>query len=83
MSEAPTGNQQALEYEPSGGQTEDTVKLEALGPMVVNEDGTLSRITNWESMGEAERANVIRVIGKRNAKRLEKLKAQAADEPLR
>lgn len=32
-----------------------SVRLEALGPMVVNEDGTMSRITNWHAMNEYER----------------------------
>jgi hypothetical protein len=55
-------------------QPGQTVKLDALGPMVVNVDGTLSRISNWEKMTEMERKNTVRVIGKRNRERLAKLK---------
>ncbi|KAF2005771.1 hypothetical protein P154DRAFT_518486 [Amniculicola lignicola CBS 123094] len=52
------------------------VKLDHLGPMVVNRDGTLSRIGNWEGMTEIERANTVRVLGKRNMLRLGKLRAE-------
>ena len=51
-----------------------TVKLDHLGPMVVNQDGTLSRISNWDNMSEIEQKNTIRIIGKRNKQRLEALK---------
>ncbi|KAG1740166.1 uncharacterized protein EDB91DRAFT_361075 [Suillus paluster] len=44
----------------------ETVKLEALGPMVVNGDGTLSRIANWETMTEKEKVRTIRVVAARN-----------------
>jgi hypothetical protein len=50
------------------------VKLEHLGPMVVNEDGTLSRITNWDDMSELEKKNTLRIIGKRNVRRMEDLR---------
>ncbi|KAL1746634.1 hypothetical protein HDZ31DRAFT_33841 [Schizophyllum fasciatum] len=40
--------------------------LDELGPMVVNSDGTLSRIANWADMTEAERKNTLRVLSKRN-----------------
>ena len=35
--------------------TGEAVTLDAMGPVVVNSDGSLSRITNWERMEEAER----------------------------
>ncbi|KAJ3186908.1 hypothetical protein HDU85_006944 [Gaertneriomyces sp. JEL0708] len=63
----------------------EPVRLDALGPMVVNEaklsevycqNGTLSRISNWASMTGPEQTNVLRVIGKRNKIRLEKLREQ-------
>ncbi|KAF9694170.1 hypothetical protein EKO04_007938 [Ascochyta lentis] len=46
------------------------VKLDHLGPLVVNKDGSLSRIANWAGMTEVERGNVVRVLGKRNQLRL-------------
>jgi len=52
-----------------------TVKMDHLGPMVVNTDGTLSRITNWETMAEIEKKNTLRIITKRNKQRLEALKS--------
>lgn len=54
------------------------VSLDHLGPMVVNVDGTLSRIGNWEQMTEIERKNTLRVLGKRNKQRLEKLRSTEA-----
>ncbi|KAK7029863.1 putative fungal-specific transcription protein [Favolaschia claudopus] len=59
------------------------VKLDDLGPLVVNSDGTLSRIANWSTLTEAERANTIRVLSKRNKIRLaneeQKLQTGVAD----
>ncbi|KAI8084852.1 uncharacterized protein BX664DRAFT_337932 [Halteromyces radiatus] len=59
---------------------DDTYKLKELGPVVVNEDGTLSRINNWKDMTDIEKANVNRILLKRNRQRLERLKAAAAEE---
>ncbi|KAJ3727314.1 hypothetical protein DFJ43DRAFT_1086132 [Lentinula guzmanii] len=44
--------------------------LDELGPMVVNSDGTLSRIANWSNMTEAEQERTLRVLGSRNRLRL-------------
>lgn len=52
-----------------------TVRLDHLGPIVVNQDGTMSRISNWDKMTEIEKKNTLRVLGKRNKQRLEALKA--------
>ncbi|KAF9361703.1 hypothetical protein BGX26_000058 [Mortierella sp. AD094] len=52
------------------------LKLDILGPVVVNEDGTMSRIDNWHEMAEIEKANVRRILLKRNAQRLAKLRAE-------
>jgi hypothetical protein len=56
-----------------------SVKLDHLGPMVVNVDGTLSRISNWDKMADIEKENTLRIIGKRNQARLESLKAKAKE----
>ncbi|KAF2197119.1 hypothetical protein GQ43DRAFT_444513 [Delitschia confertaspora ATCC 74209] len=50
------------------------VKLDHLGPMVVNRDGTLSRIANWTEMSDIERKNTLRILGKRNQLRINALK---------
>ncbi|KAL4870652.1 hypothetical protein BDV12DRAFT_48045 [Aspergillus spectabilis] len=57
----------------------DGVKLDHLGPLIVNADGTLSRIGNWAQMTEIEQRNTLRVLGKRNKERMERLKAANAD----
>ncbi|RFU80128.1 hypothetical protein TARUN_2091 [Trichoderma arundinaceum] len=51
-----------------------TVKLDGLGPLVVNVDGTMSRIANWDKMAEIEKQNTLRIIGKRNQQRLAALR---------
>ena len=55
-----------------------TVSLDHLGPMVVNVDGTMSRISNWDKMAEIEKKNTLRIIGKRNKERLAALKEAGA-----
>ena len=56
------------------------VKLDKLGPVVVNSDGTLSRIANWHEMTEAEQQKTLRVVGKRNQSRMAALKAKADEQ---
>ncbi|TGJ79699.1 hypothetical protein E0Z10_g9062 [Xylaria hypoxylon] len=56
------------------------LRLDHLGPLVVNEDGTLSRIANWEQMADIERENTVRILGKRNQTRLAKLRAAESKE---
>lgn len=68
---------QRLDLSAEGGST---VSLDHLGPMVVNVDGTLSRIGNWEQMTEIERKNTLRILGKRNKQRLDALKAANAEQ---
>ena len=74
----------------------DALKLDELGPVVVNQvssfisptqtdsssrkDGTLSRIANWKEMSEIERKNTLRVLGKRNQARMAELKQQSSSE---
>ena len=54
------------------------VKLDHLGPMVVNKDGTLSRIANWDKMADIERQNTLRILGKRNQLRVGNLRDEEA-----
>jgi predicted Fe-S protein YdhL (DUF1289 family) len=56
------------------------VKLDHLGPLIVNADGTLARISNWLQMTEIEKRNTLRVLGKRNKARMDALKAKQAEE---
>lgn len=55
------------------------VKLDHLGPLVVNKDGTLSRIANWDKMAEIEKQNTLRILGKRNQLRLGNLKSKGEE----
>lgn len=63
-----------MKLDVSGGSS--AVQLDHLGPVVVNEDGTLSRIGNWPEMNEIERKNTLRILGKRNQLRLTKLRGE-------
>ncbi|RKP13915.1 hypothetical protein BJ684DRAFT_15726 [Piptocephalis cylindrospora] len=51
-----------------------TARLESLGPVVVNVDGSISRINNWAEMAPIERSNVERILLKRNRQRLDALR---------
>lgn len=56
-----------------------TVKIDKLGPLVVNTDGTVGRITNWDQMTEREQQNTLRLIGRRNQQRMAALRAEGKD----
>ncbi|KAG6126427.1 hypothetical protein E4U12_006520 [Claviceps purpurea] len=81
-------NKPALLPSPSDGATTtldvsgegSTVKLDHLGPLVVNTDGTMCRIGNWAQMSSIEKENTLRILGKRNKQRLEVLKKKKAEE---
>lgn len=45
-----------------------------LGPVVVSEDGGLRHIDNWQEMTTSEREATERIISKRNAARLKRLR---------
>lgn len=64
---------QKLDVGGGGGQG-STVSLDHLGPIVVNTDGSMSRISNWEQMTEMEKKNTLRIVGKRNQQRLQALR---------
>ena len=60
------------------------LQLEALGPIVLNSDGSMSRIPNWAEMSSEEKASAQRLIAKRNARRKDELllKLSEEDNPL-
>ncbi|KAJ8595022.1 hypothetical protein M405DRAFT_783863 [Rhizopogon salebrosus TDB-379] len=66
----PSSNDVSARQVPLGSS--ETVKLDNLGPLVVNSDGTLSRVANWENMTEQERERATRVLAARNRTRLAK-----------
>ncbi|WVF70408.1 hypothetical protein IAT40_005198 [Kwoniella sp. CBS 6097] len=52
----------------------NVVKLDRLGPMIINSDGTLSRIQNWQDLHPIEQERTVRLlVKKRNVVRLQKL----------
>lgn len=53
----------------------ESFSLDALGPVVVNVDGTMARIGNWAQLTPAERAVTQRRIAARNNERLAALRA--------
>ncbi|RSL56033.1 hypothetical protein CEP54_009041 [Fusarium duplospermum] len=57
----------------------ESVRLDALGPLVVNADGSMGRVGNWAGMTEGEREATLRLLGRRNKQRLEALKAKKAE----
>ena len=50
-------------------------QLDELGPVIINEDGSIRRITNWNKLSQFEQNNTMRIIGKRNQRRRAKLEA--------
>eukprot|EP01123_Difflugia_compressa_P008759 TRINITY_DN26_c0_g1_i1.p1 TRINITY_DN26_c0_g1~~TRINITY_DN26_c0_g1_i1.p1 ORF type:complete len:121 (-),score=23.14 TRINITY_DN26_c0_g1_i1:12-374(-) len=54
----------------------ETLAMDWLGPLVVHENGKLSRITNWDSMTEDEKERTKRLVCERNRKRLAVLRGQ-------
>ncbi|KAI8996234.1 hypothetical protein BD414DRAFT_477191 [Trametes punicea] len=57
-----------------------TFKFDKLGPVVVNSDGTISRIANWENMAPIEKERTLRLLVARNQLRLaNQEKQQGAD----
>jgi len=53
----------------------DKLDLDALGPMIVNSDGTVRRIANWDALTTREQEVAWRRIAKRNQERIDELKA--------
>lgn len=59
-----------------------SVQLDHLGPLIINLDGTVARIHNWDQLSEAERNVAKRRVAKRNKERLDVLamaQKEAAD----
>ncbi|XAO25306.1 hypothetical protein I312_104128 [Cryptococcus bacillisporus CA1280] len=52
----------------------NVIKLDKLGPMIINNDGTMSRIQNWQDLHPIEQERTVRLlVKKRNLVRLKKL----------
>ncbi|KAG5513998.1 hypothetical protein PMAC_000620 [Pneumocystis sp. 'macacae'] len=58
------------------GTAQATLRLDQLGPVIVNSDGTLSRIDNWAALTDAEKRNIERLLVRRNSARLQALRKE-------
>eukprot|EP00981_Chlorochromonas_danica_P008341 scaffold2135_cov154-Ochromonas_danica.AAC.2 len=58
----------------------DTLKLDDLGPIIINPDGTTRRIANWANLTKFEQDNTWRLISARNKRRIAALQAKKEDE---
>ena len=63
----------------SDGGENFTVKLESLGPIIVNTDGSMQRIPNWSEMPQSEKDKTMRLVSARNKKRMMALRNANAD----
>ena len=57
----------------------ESIAMDAMGPVVVNEDGSLSRIANWPMLTDREKEVTQRRIAKRNKERLDRLREAAKE----
>ena len=57
-----------------------TVQLTELGAIIINRDGTMSKVENWKELTPAEQAKTLRVIAKRNTRRKAALEGQEVQE---
>lgn len=59
----------------------ETIRLEEMGPIILNTDGSTRRIENWDSLTEREKEVTWRRISKRNEeRRLALLEQQQKEE---
>ncbi|KAI0369584.1 hypothetical protein BV20DRAFT_967884 [Pilatotrama ljubarskyi] len=76
----PPSDEEAEKITINGNQT---FKFDKLGPVVVNSDGTLSRIANWENMAPIEKERTLRILVARNQVRIanqEKQQSASGDQ---
>ena len=55
------------------------LRLTALGPIIINSDGTTSLIANYGAMTKEEQERTVRMIKVRNKKRVAELRAQGVE----
>lgn len=54
----------------------DSIKFDAMGPVIINSDGSTRQIANWDKMTEHEQQVAWRRIAKRNEERRQALLEQ-------
>mmetsp|Transcript_67507 Transcript_67507/g.149578 ORF Transcript_67507/g.149578 Transcript_67507/m.149578 type:complete len:162 (+) Transcript_67507:61-546(+) len=57
----------------------ETVKMDKLGPFVVNTDGTIGRISNWHEMTTVEQETTLKLVVRRNRKRMAALREEGQE----
>jgi hypothetical protein len=50
------------------------VRLDAMGPLVVNSDGSTGQVANWVEMTQYEKETTLRLLARRNKQRLEAIR---------
>eukprot|EP01063_Lacrimia_lanifica_P002432 TRINITY_DN11281_c0_g1_i1.p1 TRINITY_DN11281_c0_g1~~TRINITY_DN11281_c0_g1_i1.p1 ORF type:complete len:123 (+),score=21.59 TRINITY_DN11281_c0_g1_i1:87-455(+) len=55
-------------------------RLDSVGPLVINKDGTTKRVTNWDKMTPIEREGAYNRITKRNRERIAVLQKKIKEE---
>jgi len=71
---ATTGESRQIEL---GGEA---LKMDDLGPIIVNADGTTRRISNWETLSKQEKESSWRLIAARNKRRIKDLERKQKNE---
>ena len=56
------------------------VKFDDLGPIIINEDGTMRRIANWHLLTDLEKEVTQRRITKRNQERIKAIQERASED---
>lgn len=71
-------NARNLELPEIASTDQKSLGFDKLGPLVVNKDGTLSRLDNWQQMTEQERKKTMQYLKKRNMLRIDQVEAVVA-----
>jgi len=58
----------------------ETLRLDAMGPIILNKDGTTRRIDNWNELSKQEQEVTWRRIKKRNEERRNKLLEERGED---
>ncbi len=58
------------------------IQLSELGAIIINSDGTMSKIANWHDLTKTEQVKALRVIAKRNARRKKELQEVGEGEQI-
>ncbi len=74
MTDAPNKTM-VINFQQNQDKFKDCYKIYAFGPIVINTDGTLGRVSNWSTMTETEQASAFRLLCARNKRRVEALRA--------